>query len=208
MKEWDYTLAIGPLEEVQGKGRSYLPSLDDVLRPFRYFKPTETKCVILGQDPHSKEGHADGLAFSSTAQPWPKSLRAVINEMEADVGWGGLVSGSLESWAKQGVLLLNRVLTVRPGKPGSHEGIGWEDFTTSAVQQAIDASPALVLVLWGRKAQSILPDLKLKDTTLVIMGGHPSPLNRTVPFRGGRYFSRVNAHLRSHGIVPIDWRLE
>lgn len=178
-----------------------------MFRSLEYFRPSHSKVIILGQDPYPNVLDACGLAFSVEHRKFPPTLRNLLLEVFEDTGASPPLTGNLEPWAKQGVLLLNRILTVREGKPLSHARAGWEEFTTKLVQRAIDLSPALVLMLFGREAQEIKVHLKLNETTLLIEGGHPSPLNNSVAFRGGRYFSRANLWLAKHGLEPIDWRL-
>jgi uracil-DNA glycosylase len=167
------------------------------------------RAVILGQDPYHDEGQAHGLAFSVAAgtKP-PPSLRNILAEWEADTGLGPAPSGSLEPWARHGVLLLNTVLTVRRGPANSHHGIGWEKFT-DAIIRAVAAQPdPIAFLLWGRparKARSLI-----RDRHVVIESSHPSPLSATrspTPFIGSRPFNDCNSRLEALGQDPIDWSL-
>lgn len=177
------------------------------LEALGYFRPSQTRVIIVGQDPYPNPLNATGLAFSVPKdRPIPASLRNIYKEMLND----GVIEelpthGDLTHWAKQGVLLLNRVLSVRPGHPGSDRGIGWEKFTLDCINKAVDMSPYCVVVLWGRDAQDVAVSSKFNG--LILEGGHPSPLNTLGNFAGGRYFSRANAWLEEVGIEPIDWRV-
>lgn len=186
-------------------GRPYLPSGDNVLRAFR-LPLAEVRVLVVGQDPYPTPGHAVGLCFSvgRDVRPLPKSLVNIYKELEADLGITPAPHGDLTHWFEQGVLLLNRVLTVRPGAPASHRGKGWEEVTTRAVEALAARGGPLVALLWGRDAQSaesLLPGVP------VVKSAHPSPLSAYNGFFGSRPFSRVNEALEAQGAAPIDWRL-
>jgi uracil-DNA glycosylase len=186
-------------------GRSYLPAGANVLRAFS--QPLDdVRVLIVGQDPYPTPGHPVGLAFSVApdVRPVPRSLQNIYRELHDDLGLPIPSNGDLSPWTSQGVLLLNRVLTVRPGKPGSHAGKGWERVTDQAVRALAARDLPLVAILWGRQAQSLEPLLTDVDCVKSV---HPSPLSASGGFFGSRPFSRVNALLVEHGGDPVDWRL-
>jgi uracil-DNA glycosylase len=186
-------------------GVGHLPDESRVLRAFR--QPFEDVAVLLvGQDPYPTPGHAVGLAFSVAPEvrPLPRSLVNIFRELSDDVGGGAPTSGDLTPWTTSGVLLLNRVLTVAPGAPGSHRGQGWETVTDQAVRALAARGGPLVAVLWGREAQAVRP---LLGEVPVIASAHPSPLSATRGFFGSRPFSRAGDLLRAQGGGPVDWRL-
>lgn len=165
----------------------------------------EVKVVILGQDPYHTPGAAEGLAFSVPAsQPIPPSLINIYKEIDADIGQHACKSGSLASWQKQGVLLLNTVLTVEAHRAGSHRGKGWETFTTEVIKYLNHERPHLVFILWGRDARNKKP---LIDTSrhLVLESAHPSPLSAYAGFFGSRPFSKCNEYLVKNDMEPIVW---
>ncbi|MBR3230552.1 uracil-DNA glycosylase [Candidatus Saccharibacteria bacterium] len=174
---------------------------------FRAFKTdlNEVKVVILGQDPYHTPGAAEGLAFSvPNSQPIPPSLINIYKEINADIGKHQNPRGSLAAWQKQGVLLLNTVLTVEAHRPKSHSGKGWEIFTTAVIEYLNRERPHLVFILWGRDARN---KKTLIDATkhLVLESAHPSPLSAHNGFFGSRPFSKCNAFLRENGLTPIVW---
>lgn len=165
----------------------------------------EVKVVILGQDPYHTPGAAEGLAFSvPNSQPIPPSLINIYKEIDADIGHHNNKTGSLRNWQKQGVLLLNTVLTVEAHKAGSHRGKGWEIFTTETIKYLNSVRPHLVFMLWGRDARN---KKSLIDTSkhLVLGSPHPSPLSAYHGFFGNHHFSRCNDFLIKNGEKPIDW---
>ncbi len=186
-------------------GRSYLPAGDDVLRAFR--QPfADVRVLIVGQDPYPTPGHPVGLSFSVApdVRPVPRSLQNIYRELADDLGVPTPQDGDLTPWTRQGVLLLNRVLTVQPGKSGSHAGKGWERVTDQAVRSLVARDQPLVAILWGRQAQSLEP---LLSDTDCLKSVHPSPLSASGGFFGSKPFSRANALLVKHGGTPVDWRL-
>lgn len=187
-------------------GRSWLPEPSTVLRAFG--APFEdVRVLIVGQDPYPTPGHAVGLAFSAdrAVRPLPRSLANIYKELDADLGIPPAIHGDLSAWQRQGVLLLNRVLTVRAGEAGSHRGHGWEEVTAHAVRALVARPQPLVAVLWGKEAASIAP---LLGDTPVIVSPHPSPLSASRGFFGSKPFSRVNTALEAQGAAPIDWRVD
>jgi len=193
------------LREEIAAGRSYLPAGDRILRAFA--EPmADVRVLITGQDPYPTPGHPVGLSFSVAPEvrPLPGSLVNIFKELESDLGIAPCPHGDLTAWAQQGVLLLNRVLTVRTGAPASHRGHGWEAVTEQAIRALVARRQPLVAVLWGRDAQSLKPML---DDTPTIESAHPSPLSASRGFFGSRPFSGTNAMLEQQGAAPIDWSL-
>ncbi|KZE95612.1 Uracil-DNA glycosylase [Agromyces sp. NDB4Y10] len=186
-------------------GRSYLPAGDRVLRAFR--QPVDDiRVLIVGQDPYPTPGHPIGLSFAVErhVRPIPRSLANIYRELADDVGCTPPDHGDLGAWNRSGVMLLNRVLTVRPGESGSHRGKGWERVTDHAIRTLVDRGTPLVAILWGRDAQSLAP---LLGDTPRIASAHPSPLSASRGFFGSRPFSRANALLEARGGRPVDWSL-
>ncbi len=186
-------------------GRGYLPAGPNVLRAFS--RPlADVRVLIVGQDPYPTPGHPVGLSFSVApdVRPLPRSLVNIYTELTADLGIAPSPHGDLSAWFEQGVLLLNRVLTVRPGASGSHRGKGWEQVTQQAIEALVTRGGPLVAILWGRDAQNLQPML---GDTPVIASAHPSPLSAQSGFFGSRPFSRTNAALTAQGGTPIDWQL-
>lgn len=188
-------------------GRGYLPAGEDVLRAFsRPFE--EVRVLVLGQDPYPTPGHAVGLSFSVApdVRPVPRSLANIFTEYSADLGLPTPSTGDLSPWADRGVLLLNRVLTVEPGKAASHRRKGWEAVTAQAITALVNRpGRPLVAVLWGRDAATAKP---LLGSTPTVESVHPSPLSASRGFFGSRPFSTVNDHLATLGEEPVDWRLD
>ncbi len=192
------------LREEVAEGRGYLPAGTDVLRAFTY-PMDEVKVLIVGQDPYPTPGHPMGLSFS--VQPGvrpPRSLENIFTELVSDLGVDRPTSGDLTPWSRQGVMLLNRVLTVQPGAPASHKGWGWETVTQRAIEALVERQAPLVAILWGRPAQSLTPML---GSTPILASPHPSPLSASRGFFGSRPFSRANELLVEQGATPVDWRL-
>lgn len=212
--EWAEALApVGPdiaslgerLRAEVAAGRHYLPSGDHVLRAFH--RPlSAVRVLIVGQDPYPTPGHPIGLSFAVDrhVRPLPRSLSNIYQELEADLGIPRAPHGDLSAWSDQGVMLLNRVLTVAPGQPASHRGWGWERVTDHAIRTLVDRGGPLVAVLWGRDAANLRP---LLGDTPVVESAHPSPLSASRGFFGSRPFSRVNDLLAEQGAGPVDWAL-
>ncbi|MBO3088736.1 uracil-DNA glycosylase [Cellulomonas dongxiuzhuiae] len=212
----DWARALAPVEpalraagqylrDEVAAGRQYLPASDAILRAFH--RPlADVRVLVVGQDPYPTPGHPMGLSFSvqPDVRPVPRSLDNIFRELVADVGVPRPTCGDLTPWAEQGVMLLNRVLTVRPGAPASHRGKGWEQVTDRAIAALVERGGPLVAVLWGRDAQSLRPAL---GDVPVVASPHPSPLSASRGFFGSRPFSRVDALLREQGGDPVDWRL-
>jgi uracil-DNA glycosylase len=186
-------------------GRSYLPHGDQVLRAFR--RPlADVRVLVVGQDPYPTPGHPIGLSFAVDAhvRPVPRSLANIYQELRTDVGVETPRHGDLTAWADQGVMLLNRVLTVRPGEAASHRGRGWEEVTECAIRALAGRGGPLAAILWGRDAQGLKPML---SPVPWVESPHPSPLSASRGFFGSRPFSRVNQLLTDQGGEPVVWRL-
>ena len=211
----DWARALAPVEpiihemgtflrEENAAGRGYLPASKNVLRAFTY--PLDAvKVLIVGQDPYPTPGNAVGLSFSVAPNVAPpRSLVNIFRELHDDVGAPLPSSGDLTPWCEQGVMLLNRVLTVTPNNANSHRGRGWEKVTDHAIRTLAARGKPLVAILWGRNAQELRP---LLGDTPVIASPHPSPLSASRGFFGSKPFSRANALLAEQGASPVDWRL-
>lgn len=186
-------------------GERYLPAGPNILRTFTF--PLErVRVLIVGQDPYPTPGHAVGLSFSVAPEvrPLPRSLGNIFTEYTADLGYPAPATGDLTPWSQQGVMLLNRVLTVRPGAPASHRGKGWEPVTECAIKALVARRRPLVAVLWGRDAATLKPML---GDTVTIESAHPSPLSASRGFFGSRPFTRANELLEKMGADPVEWRL-
>lgn len=196
---------MASLRAEAASGAPFLPAERHVLRAFAA-PLADVRVVIVGQDPYPTPGHPIGLSFAVDAavRPLPRSLVNLYRELHDDLGIAPAEHGDLSAWSAQGVLLLNRVLTVAPGRPGSHRGRGWEEVTACALAALGVRGGPLVAVLWGRDAAAAAP---LLGAVPVIASAHPSPLSARRGFVGSRPFSRVNALLRQQGAPPIDWRL-
>ncbi len=193
------------LRDEVAAGRHYLPAGDVVLRAFT--QPfDDVKVLVVGQDPYPTPGHPIGLSFAVDphVRPVPRSLANIYRELHDDLGVTPPPHGDLRAWSEQGVLLLNRVLTVEAGAAGSHRGKGWEAVTDQAVRALVARGKPLVAVLWGAQAASVRP---LLGDTPVVASAHPSPLSASRGFFGSRPFSQVDALLREQGADPVDWTL-
>ncbi|GAA1841262.1 uracil-DNA glycosylase [Agromyces salentinus] len=208
--------ALGPVEPTLASldrflraeteaGHGFLPAGDRVLRAFA--EPlADVRVLVVGQDPYPTPGHPIGLSFATgrDVRPLPRSLANIHAELAADLGVAPPAHGDLSAWTSNGVMLLNRVLTVRPGEPGSHRRRGWEEVTDHAIRTLVARGTPLVAILWGRDAQQLRP---LLGETAVIESAHPSPLSARRGFFGSRPFSRANALLVAQGGEAVDWSL-
>lgn len=187
-------------------GHTYLPAPQNILRAFAA-PLADVKVLITGQDPYPTPGHPVGLSFSVApdVRPLPRSLVNIYSELRDDLGIAPAASGDLTPWVDQGVLLLNRVLTVRPGESASHRGKGWEAITEHAIRALVAREKPLVAILWGRDAQNLRPML---GDVPAIESAHPSPLSASRGFFGSRPFSRANDLLVAQGASPIEWALD
>lgn len=210
----DWAAALAPVEPTlrrigdalrteSAAGRPWLPAPDAVLRAFA-LPMAQVRVLVVGQDPYPTPGHAVGLSFSVAphVRPLPRSLVNILTELRDDLGCPPAPDGDLSRWSEQGVLLLNRVLTVRAGAPASHRDLGWQVITERAVQALVERGGPLVAVLWGSQAQELRP---LLQGVPVVASAHPSPLSASRGFFGSRPFSRVNALLAEQGAEPIRW---
>lgn len=187
------------------EGRQYLPAGENVLRAFK--QPfADVRVLIMGQDPYPTPGHPIGLSFSvaEDVRPIPGSLRNIYTELMEDLGLPKPSNGDLTPWTENGVLLLNRVLTVMPGKPASHRGKGWEEVTEQAIKALVERGGPLVAILWGRDARNLRPML---GQVPCIESAHPSPLSARSGFFGSKPFSKANEMLERQGATPVDWKL-
>ena len=187
------------------EGRSFLPEPDRVLAAFAH-PFDQVRALIVGQDPYPTPGHPIGLCFSVApdVRPLPKSLENIYREYTEDLGFPMPSNGDLTPWSAQGVMLLNRSLTVRPGAPASHRGKGWETVTEQAIRALVARDQPMVAILWGSDARGLKPML---GDTPVVESPHPSPLSAHRGFFGSKPFSRANQLLTERGAEPIDWRL-
>lgn len=212
----DWAQALAPVDDPIGAmgqflraelaaGRSYLPAGDHILRAFG--RPlADVRVLVVGQDPYPTPGHPIGLSFAVArdVRPLPGSLRNIYTELASDTGVTPPEHGDLSAWTDQGVMLLNRVLTVAPGQSASHRGRGWEEVTECAITALASRGGPLAAILWGRDAQSLKPML---GPIPWVESTHPSPLSAHRGFFGSRPFSRVNRLLTDQGGGPIDWTL-
>lgn len=212
----DWAEALAPVDErIAGMGRflrqeladgrPYLPAGDRILRAFQ--RPlSDVRVLVVGQDPYPTPGHPIGLCFAVApdVRPVPRSLANIYQELAVDLGVGTPEHGDLSAWTDQGVMLLNRCLTVRPGEPASHRGRGWEEVTECAIRALAARGGPLAAILWGRDAQSLKP---LLSPVPCVESAHPSPLSASRGFFGSRPFSRINRLLEEQGGSPVDWRL-
>ncbi|MCW2851555.1 MAG: uracil-DNA glycosylase [Nocardioides sp.] len=216
----DWAEALAPVDDRIGRmgaflrdelaaGRDYLPAGEHVFRAFR--RPlADVRVLVVGQDPYPTPGHPIGLSFAVDAhvRPVPRSLANIYRELGTDVGVTAPAHGDLTAWSERGVMLLNRVLTVRPTESASHRGRGWEEVTECAiaalVRRVAAGGPPVAAILWGRDAQSLKP---LLGPIPWVDSAHPSPLSASRGFFGSRPFSRVNRLLEERGGQAVDWSL-
>ncbi len=184
------------------------PPQDELFQAFTHTAPEDVKVVILGQDPYHDEGQAEGLCFSvKEGMPFPPSLRNIFKELQEDTGCEMPISGSLIPWAKQGVLLLNTVLTVRAHQANSHQGIGWELFTDAVIEAMNQQNRPIVFILWGKPAGS-KKKMLTNSNHLILEAPHPSPLSSYRGFFGSKPFTKTNEFLVSKGVAPINFSLQ
>ena len=194
------------LHEEKSSGKRIFPPGSQIFRAFELTPVKDVKVVILGQDPYHGPGQAHGLSFSvPEGVPAPPSLKNIFKEIETDLGVRMSGYPNLEKWARQGVLLLNAVLTVRSGEAASHSRIGWQEFTDAVIKYISDNCEGVVFLLWGNFART-KAELIDRSRHVVLEAAHPSPLARGA-FFGCRHFSRANAALIASGRAPIDWQL-
>lgn len=206
--EKEYYLKLREYLKTEYSSRKIFPDMYDIFNALKLTPYSSVKAVILGQDPYHEPGQAHGLSFSvRDGTALPPSLKNIYKELEDDIGIPAAKSGDLTPWAKQGVLLMNAVLTVRQGQANSHKGMGWEIFTDEVIKKLNMRDTPIAFILWGANARS-----KKAYITNPIHGifesAHPSPLSAYSGFFGSRVFSRVNKFLIENEIPPIDWRVE
>lgn len=207
--EWEkpYYQKLREFLKTEYKEQKIYPNMYDIFNSLRYTSFKDTKVVIIGQDPYHGEGQAHGLCFSvkKGVNP-PPSLKNIYKELNSDIGMAIPSHGELTHWAKQGILLLNTVLTVREGQPNSHKGMGWEIFTDRIISELNRKEEPIIFLLWGanaeKKAQIITNPLHKKLITV-----HPSPLSASRGFMGCKHFSKTNELLMQFGMEPIDWEI-
>ena len=190
------------------RNHTVYPPAKDIFNAFHFTPLDQVRVVILGQDPYHEPGQAEGLSFSvRPGVEIPPSLQNIYKELHDDLGCYIPNNGSLVKWAKQGVMLLNSVLTVRAHAANSHASIGWEEFTDAAVRVLADQDRPMVFILWGRSAQKKAAVIYNRKH-LILRSPHPSPLSAYHGFFGSRPFSKTNAYLEQNGLRPIDWQIE
>lgn len=202
-----YYLQLREFLKVEYANQIIYPPMEDLFNALHYTQYEDVKVVILGQDPYHGAGQAHGLSFSVNPQvPVPPSLKNIFKELQTDIGCTIPNNGYLVPWAKQGVLLLNTVLTVRESQPASHRNKGWEQFTDDVIRTISHREKPVVFILWGRHAQG---KKKLIDLNkhLIIESAHPSPLSAHRGFFGTKPFSQANTFLQENGEQPIDWQI-
>ena len=188
--------------------KQIFPPADDIFNAFHFTPVKDVKVVILGQDPYHGDGQAHGLSFSvKPGVEAPPSLVNIYKELNEDLGCYIPNNGYLTKWAKQGVMMLNTVLTVQAHRPNSHRNIGWEQFTDAAIRVLDQQDRPIVFMLWGRPAQN-KKALLHNPKHLILEAPHPSPLSAYLGFFGCRHFSKANEFLEAHGVEPIDWQIE
>ena len=216
-EEWKYALSeefekpyFQKLMEQVGeeyKINEVFPPMDDVFNAFNYTPLSKVKCVIIGQDPYHNVGQAHGLCFSvKPGVAIPPSLVNIYKELHDDVGFDIPDNGYLEKWAKQGVLMLNTVLTVRAHEANSHKGMGWEKFTDAVIKVLNEQDRPIVYLLWGAPAQKKAAKVD-NQKHLLLKAPHPSPLSSYRGFFGCKHFSMTNKFLVENGLEPIDWSI-
>lgn len=200
----DYFLKLIKFVNGQGNDHMIFPHPDDLFAAFHYFNVKETRVVIVGQDPYQTKGFANGLAFAvNKGVKTPKSLINIFKELKDDLGIDRKDT-ELKDWAAQGVLLLNRVLTVNEGESNSHKNQGWETFTNAVIKKINDECQNVVFILWGNNAQELKPLIDDKKH-LILCSSHPSPLGYYKSFKGSKPFSKTNKYLTDHKLKPIKW---
>lgn len=205
--ERDYFKKIKETVRLEYQKKTIFPPAKQVFYAFRETSYKDVKVVILGQDPYHEVSQANGLAFSVTKEvKIPPSLVNIYKELKDDLGIEIANHGDLTKWAKQGVLLLNNVLTVEEGKANSHKGLGWETFTLNVIRYLNEREKPMVFILWGKNA--IEKKKYIDDRHLVLTSVHPSPLSAYRGFFGSKPFSKTNEFLIANGMEPIDWRID
>nr|WP_294999169.1 uracil-DNA glycosylase [uncultured Methanobrevibacter sp.] len=203
----DYFLKIKKFVDEEYETKTIYPPYENIFNAFKFTPLNEVKVVILGQDPYHEAGQAHGLAFSTPeGRPIPRSLKNIFKEINAEYDYPIPESGCLESWAKQGVFLLNTVLTVEDGNANSHSKCGWQTFTDNVIKILNQHSRPIVFMLWGKQAEK-KKELITNPNHLVLITSHPSPFSARRGFFGSNHFKMANDFLKNRNIKEIDWRL-
>ena len=202
----EYFIKLNNFLNEEYKNKIIYPEKDNIYNALKFTPPDKIKAVILGQDPYINPGEAHGLAFSvNHGVKIPPSLKNIFKELNADIGMNIPKNGCLVSWAEQGVLLLNSVLTVEAGKSNSHTKKGWEKFTDYIIKYLGEKENPIVFILWGKNAQSKEELIKNYNNHLILKAPHPSPLSASTGFFGCRHFSQTNKFLADNNLKTIDW---
>ena len=205
--EKDYFLRIKSFIDEEYQTKTVYPPYEEIFNAFKLTPIENVKVVILGQDPYHEEGQAHGLAFSTPdGRPIPRSLKNIFKEINAEYGYPIPESGCLESWAKQGVFLLNTVLTVEDGNANSHSKCGWQTFTDNVIRILNNQKKTIVFLLWGKQAEK-KKELITNPNHLVLITSHPSPFSARRGFLGCNHFKLANEYLARNNIDEIDWKL-
>lgn len=203
----DYFLNIKDFIDAEYSSKTIYPPYDDIFNAFKLTPLSDVKVVILGQDPYHEEGQAHGLAFSTPdGRPIPRSLSNIFKEINAEYDYPIPSSGCLEKWARQGVFLLNTVLTVEEGNANSHSKCGWQTFTDNVISILNKQSQPIVFMLWGKQAEK-KKELITNENHLVLITSHPSPFSARRGFFGCDHFKKANEYLTKNNKKEIDWRL-
>ncbi len=205
--EKDYFLKIKDFIDAEYKSKTIYPPYDEIFNAFKLTPLSNVKVVILGQDPYHEKGQAHGLAFSTPpGRPIPRSLKNIFKEINAEYGYPIPKSGCLESWANQGVFLLNTVLTVEEGNANSHSKCGWQTFTDNVIKLLNGQSQPIVFLLWGKQAEK-KKELINNPNHLVLITSHPSPFSARRGFLGSNHFIKANEFLSNNGLEEINWEI-
>lgn len=205
--EKEYFKEIMEFIDEEYSSKTVYPPKDEIFNAFKFTPSSEVKVVILGQDPYHEEGQAHGLAFSTPeGRAIPRSLKNIFKEIEDEYNYPIPDSGCLEKWAKQGVFLLNTVLTVREGEANSHSDCGWQTFTDNVIKALNEQPQPIVFLLWGKQAEKKMKLLE-NPNHLVLVTSHPSPFSARRGFFGCNHFRLANEYLRKNDIEEIDWKL-
>ncbi len=203
----EYYLELRKKLAAEYKTRTVYPAMENIFNALKYTSYEDVKVLLLGQDPYHGPGQAHGLCFSvQKGVDKPPSLKNMFKELKSDLDIDAPSHGCLTDWAKQGILLLNTVLTVREGEPNSHKNLGWITFTDKVIELLNEREAPVIFVLWGKNAQDKLP-LITNSRHFVLMAAHPSPLSASRGFLGCKHYSKINEILESIGKKPIDWHI-
>ncbi|WP_407375475.1 uracil-DNA glycosylase [Methanobrevibacter sp.] len=204
----DYFIKINEFVDAEYKTKTVYPPYDEIFNAFKLTPLEDVKVVILGQDPYHEEGQAHGLAFSTpVGRPIPRSLKNIFKEINSEYGYDIPQSGCLESWAKQGVFLLNTVLTVEAGKANSHSKCGWQTFTDNVIKLLNSQNQPIVFMLWGKQAEK-KKEIITNSNHLVLVTSHPSPFSARRGFFGSNHFRLANEFLKDNGLDEINWQIK